>query len=128
MVGKSRTSTPRSFETQLGQFAADLKGRQIRTLPSHTETPKGTHKEHIKAMTLRSDASMSKPDDGVLIETLVQEKTTHPFDRSNFPALFPLLWQKSAHFLPRMQQAHRILFCQQHSLTTMVRQCPLFDP
>ncbi|XP_024962804.1 uncharacterized protein LOC112502994 [Cynara cardunculus var. scolymus] len=47
-------STLRSFETQLGQFATDLKNRPQGTLPSDTEIPK----EHVKAVTLRSDKNL----------------------------------------------------------------------
>ncbi|KAI3735173.1 hypothetical protein L6452_14663 [Arctium lappa] len=41
-------ATLRGFETQLGQFAVELKNRPQGTLPSDTENPKGNHKEHVK--------------------------------------------------------------------------------
>ncbi|KAI3759834.1 hypothetical protein L6452_07929 [Arctium lappa] len=44
-------ATLRGFETQLGQFAAELKSRPQGTLPSDTENPKG--KEQVKAVSIR---------------------------------------------------------------------------
>ncbi|XP_024958923.1 uncharacterized protein LOC112499884 [Cynara cardunculus var. scolymus] len=68
---KNQTNaTLRSFETQLGQFAADLMGRTLGTLPSDTETPKG--KEHIKAVTVLSEESSKVNDD---INETVEEPT-----------------------------------------------------
>ncbi|KAI3698001.1 hypothetical protein L6452_31110 [Arctium lappa] len=80
-------ATLRGFETQLGQFAAELKGRQVGTLPSDTETPKG--KEHVKAVTLRSETRASKPSEEILVDTVVQDETTHAFDKEKFLSLFP---------------------------------------
>ncbi|XP_024963059.1 uncharacterized protein LOC112503227 [Cynara cardunculus var. scolymus] len=56
-------ATLRNFETQLGQFAADLKNRPQETFPSDTETPK----EHVKAVTLKSDKNLG--DSNVTKET-----------------------------------------------------------
>ncbi|KAI3707463.1 hypothetical protein L6452_26005 [Arctium lappa] len=78
--------TLRGFETQLGQFTAELKGRQVGTLPSDTETPKG--KEHVKAVTLRSETRASKPNEEIFVDTIVQDETTHAFDKENFLSLF----------------------------------------
>ena len=73
----------RGIETQMGQFASDLKGRQQGTLPSDTEHPKNG-KEHVKAVTLRSSGDL------VDIPIMQNEKeTTHAFDPKIFPLLFP---------------------------------------
>ncbi|XP_024993124.1 uncharacterized protein LOC112526915 [Cynara cardunculus var. scolymus] len=80
-------ATLRNFETQLGQFAADLKNRPQGTLPSDTETPK----EHVKAVTLRSDKNLG--DSNAAKETpskpICQENISHSFDTSKFSVLFP---------------------------------------
>ncbi|KAI3734462.1 hypothetical protein L6452_13931 [Arctium lappa] len=77
-------ATLRGFETQLGQFAADLRGRQHGTLSSDTETPKTNPKEHVKAVTLRSSSDL------VDIPIMQEEgEITHSFDKRKFPDLFP---------------------------------------
>jgi len=42
------------LETQMGQLAKDLKGRQQGTFPSDTENPRNDPKEYIKVVTLSS--------------------------------------------------------------------------
>ncbi|XP_024962255.1 uncharacterized protein LOC112502535 [Cynara cardunculus var. scolymus] len=80
-------ATLRNFETQLGQFAADLKNRPQGTLPSDTETPK----EHVKAVTLRSDKNFgdSNAEKETPTEPICQENISHSFDTSKFPVMFP---------------------------------------
>ncbi|XP_024969656.1 uncharacterized protein LOC112509020 [Cynara cardunculus var. scolymus] len=80
-------ATLRSFETQLGQFSTDLKNRPQGTLPSDTETPK----EHVKAVTLRSDKDLgdSNAERETPSEPTCQENISHSFDTSKFPILFP---------------------------------------
>ncbi|XP_024958922.1 uncharacterized protein LOC112499882 [Cynara cardunculus var. scolymus] len=93
-------ATLRRFETQLGQFAVDLKGRPLGTLPSDTETPKG--KNHIKVVTVLSEEcskktvpvstssnvqlSVEKPDSGKIVPTVQTNRSvqTAP-DLQNLP-------------------------------------------
>ncbi|XP_024965912.1 uncharacterized protein LOC112506114 [Cynara cardunculus var. scolymus] len=82
-------ATLRSFETQLGQFVVDLKGRPLGTFPSDTETLKG--KEHIKVVTVLSEESSKVNDDTseTVKEPTHQNEVSHAFDMSNFPILSP---------------------------------------
>ncbi|XP_024965685.1 uncharacterized protein LOC112505870 [Cynara cardunculus var. scolymus] len=82
-------ATLKRFETQLGQFAADLKDRSLGTLPSDTETPKG--KEHIKVVTVLSEESSKVNNDTseTVEKSTHQNKVSHAFDMPNFPILSP---------------------------------------
>ncbi|KAI3701848.1 hypothetical protein L6452_27240 [Arctium lappa] len=83
-------ATLRGFETQLGQFAIELKNRPQGTLPSDTENPKGIHKEHIKAVSIKEIEGIEKSKKvkkSPLSPTL--EENSHPFDSSKFPKFFP---------------------------------------
>ncbi|XP_024962591.1 uncharacterized protein LOC112502823 [Cynara cardunculus var. scolymus] len=82
-------ATLRSFKTQLGQFAADLKGRPLETFPSDMKTPKG--KEHIKAVTVLSEESSKVNDDTseTVEKPTHQNEVSHSFDMSNVPILNP---------------------------------------
>ncbi|KAJ9536280.1 hypothetical protein OSB04_un000552 [Centaurea solstitialis] len=73
----------RGFETQLGQFATELRNRPPSTLPSDTETPKG--KEHVKAVTIiEIEPEMNST------EQPCHTETKHSFDKENFPGLFSI--------------------------------------
>ncbi|XP_024964917.1 uncharacterized protein LOC112505210 [Cynara cardunculus var. scolymus] len=80
-------ATLRNLETQLGQFAADLKNRPQGTLPSDTETSK----EHVKVVTLRNDENLRESSNAkeTSNELICQENIPHSFDTSKFPVLFP---------------------------------------
>ncbi|XP_024977159.1 uncharacterized protein LOC112514788 [Cynara cardunculus var. scolymus] len=80
-------ATLRNFETQLGQFAADLKNRPQGTVLSDTETPK----EHVKAVTLRCDENLGESSETKETpnESICQENISHSFDTSKFPVLSP---------------------------------------
>ncbi|XP_024990704.1 uncharacterized protein LOC112524991 [Cynara cardunculus var. scolymus] len=81
-------ATLRSFETQLGQFAMDLKNRPQGNLPSDMEIPK----EHVKVVTLRSDKDLgdSNAEKEKPMEPICQENISHSFDTSKFPVLFSI--------------------------------------
>ncbi|KAJ9536341.1 hypothetical protein OSB04_un000477 [Centaurea solstitialis] len=74
----------RGFETQLGQFANELRNRPPSTLPSDTETPKG--KEHVKAV-----AIVEIGPEIMSTEQPCHTETRHAFDRENFPGLFSIV-------------------------------------
>ncbi|KAJ9560618.1 hypothetical protein OSB04_005778 [Centaurea solstitialis] len=74
----------RGFETQLGQFATELRNRPPGTLPSDTETPKG--KEHVKAVTIIE----IEPEINST-EQPCHTETKHSFDKENFPGLFSIV-------------------------------------
>ncbi|KAJ9538724.1 hypothetical protein OSB04_031457 [Centaurea solstitialis] len=77
-------ATLRGFETQLGQFANELRNRPPGTLPSDTETPKG--KEHVKAVTI-----VEIGPEIMSTEQPCHTETRHAFDRENFPGLFSIV-------------------------------------
>ncbi|KAI3716246.1 hypothetical protein L6452_23455 [Arctium lappa] len=71
-------------------FVVELKNRPQGTLPSDTENPKGIHKEHVKAISIRDieNISESKKVEKTSPVPVIQ-KDSHLFDASNFPDLFP---------------------------------------
>ena len=82
-------ATLRGFETQLGQFASDLKNRPQGTLPSDTETPKGTQNEHVKSVFIKcEDCTKEIKQPG--ISTPGCQKDSKSFvDKTLEPKFFP---------------------------------------